>query len=109
MKITQDAFFCWIESIFGDIRLQHHKGLIENVDDGRFKWAIGKTIKEVCDWIEKREKSDLDRAIEATNRLLTEKNKRELLYAEETNRRKDWMEKEFGDKELRDYENNNYK
>lgn len=107
MKITKDSFFYWIESSFGNIRFQHNKEIIEAVDDGRLKWSIGKTVKEVCNWIEKREKSKLDMAIEVFNKLLNKEQGRKILYAEEEQRRREWMEKEFGDKELKNYENNN--
>ena len=106
MKTKEDKYFMWIDSpLFGSIRLQHHNGLIEAVDDSRFTWAIGKHLVSVEQWVTRKEAEDKRNKDDAQRNLFTVNQQRELLWAEERKKERAAMEREFGDKTYRDYDN----
>lgn len=56
MTHQNDNYFYWVTSpVFGNVRLQHHKGIVQAVDDGRLKWSIGHAIDEVIEWVKVKE------------------------------------------------------
>jgi len=106
MTTKEDNYFMWIDSpLFGSIRLQHHNGLIEAVDDARFKWSIGKHLVSVEQWITRKEAEDKRNREEAQRNLFELEKQRSMLWDEECKKRAVLMEMEFGDKTFSDYDN----
>ena len=82
----QDDYFCWIQSdTFESIRLQHHKGIVEAVDDHRFDWSIGKTIKEVEKWIDGKKPA----------KAYTPDQEKQMLWEEDRKKRKTWEQEHW--------------
>ena len=87
MTTKEDKYFLWITSdLFGNIRLQHHNGIIEAVDDPRFKWTIGKPLPDIEGWVALKEKmAENDKLLSERNQF-TFKQQREILYEEDRKR-----------------------
>jgi hypothetical protein len=91
MTKQEDEDFVWITSdYFGEVRLQHYNDIVEFVDDGRFRWAIGKSVSSVLDWVKKQEdKAELEE-VERQRRLFTLNQEREMLWDEEQKKLIEW-------------------
>lgn len=98
MTHTQDEYFCWIvSSLFGEVRLQHHKGIVEAVDDGRFTWANGKPLTEVLEWVKLKEAVKPDHID-----LVRRDQERQIMWEVEKRKIMEALEREWADKTNRD-------
>lgn len=86
------------------ITFQTYKDIIENVDHPKLVWSMGKSIYVAIDWMQREELYFQMRKLDDKN-YLSFTQQRELLWQEERKKRIVEMEREYGDKELRDYEN----
>jgi len=84
--------------LFGNVRLQHHNGIIEAVDNGQFIWAEGKSVESVLRWVEKKELEAQDKASQFAIDLVKRDQERQIMWEVEKKQIMETMEKEWGDK-----------
>lgn len=87
-----------VENLENRYSFQVYKGIIEHINDWEtFKWAKGKTIKDVIEWMEQKENKRIEDLKAFRQRRMTKDQQDQLHYEEYKKKLAVEMERYFGD------------